>query len=172
MLRLAALERAGGWVARFAPHGSWAGWRKQLSYCGEVRVTTPEGLVEGNNDRGNRTYWAVLQVLVRMLEQNANGEWDRHGFLQLNKCTAGDVIEAVLGLGWVRGHKDHVSSDPTYEQIRGFARWELTEQVEQEVQDFRLVLEEAIMGLEAIFWLMVGHNQTDGVIVRTLSGLF
>jgi hypothetical protein len=173
MLRLAAMERAHGWVAKFSGQadGSWAEWRKDLSRCGEVRVRTPEGLVEGNNDRGNRTYWAVLQVLVRVLEPRCGG-WDKHGFLVFNKGTAGDVIEAVLGWGWVRCNKNSVASDPEYKRIHRFATAELTEQEEQAVQDFRFVLEEAIMGLEVIFWLMADHGQTDEDIVRTLSSRF
>ena len=161
------------YVAKFSPHadGSWAEWRKYLSRCGEVRVRTPEGLVEGSNDRGNRIYRVVLQVLVRVLEPTC-GEWDTLGFLEFNKGTAGDVIEAVLGLGWVRGHKDDVAIDPAYNKIHRFAKAELTEQEEKVVQDFRFVLEEAILGVEVFFNFMVRRGQTDEDVVRTLSSPF
>ena len=108
----------------------------------------------------------------KQARKTASKKQDTLGFLVFNKGTAGDVIEAVLGWGWVRGHKDDVAIDPAYKEIHGFAKAELTEQEEKAVQDFRFVLEEAILGVEVFFKFMVRRGQTDEDVVRTLSSPF
>ena len=140
---LQAIESRHHIIEQLAPHGSWEGHRKLLSYDGAVRKD--RGLPSRGDDPsavrdpGNYCYGVIMRAWASTtsgwLQDCVLDDW--------NDETLGDILEAILGAAWQLRNGHAVADEKTKAAYE-----EYTEAIEDAVIAGEIVIEHTVnMGI-------------------------
>jgi hypothetical protein len=159
----------------FSPGGEYQKFLKEASYFGAVRARHCNG-----NMSSDRRNFAFLQAVFTLLKHNGYADDIAGPMLRLEQAKADDVVEAALGLGWIRRNRaesirpDEAESDWALEGDFSIgdplANMNLAAEFDVEIQAFREELEMALRSMERVVAFLQAEERSDLDIINFLRG--
>ncbi len=175
LTNLAKMEAQVGMLKIWGPGGQFEPLRKQAAYFGEVRARDCDGkksesrLSEddwSDRGRGKYNYLAFVQAVFSHLKHNGHHDDIAGAILRLEQEEAGDVVEAALGLGWIRGNRAPRDNSGDMSIGEPLANLNLCAECDVAVKDFREDLEIAVRSMERVVAFLQAEGRSDHDIIN------